>query len=103
MENQGSSVNTKVPFDVTEITTDDINMKDIVITFTQSSDKTEKMIGINKSQIITLALNLLSTNSFIRRIYYSHLWLSLSPKVSRRVSLERSKNKRQANMSELGL
>ncbi|GBC04860.1 hypothetical protein RclHR1_05900007 [Rhizophagus clarus] len=36
MENQESSANTEVPFDVTEITADNINMEDIS---TQSSDK----------------------------------------------------------------
>ncbi|CAG8552443.1 16087_t:CDS:2 [Funneliformis caledonium] len=65
-ENQESSVNTEIPFDMTEITTDDINMEDIIITSTQSSDIAEKTIGMNKSQITTLALNLLSTNSLIR-------------------------------------
>ncbi|CAG8748998.1 20718_t:CDS:2, partial [Rhizophagus irregularis] len=39
MENQESSANTEVPFDVTEITTDDINMEDFS---TQSSDMTKK-------------------------------------------------------------
>ena len=66
MENKESSVNTEVPFDVTEITTNDINIEDIIITSTQSSDIAEKTIGMNKSQITTLALNLLSTNSLIR-------------------------------------
>ena len=45
MENQESSVNTEA------ITADDINMEDIVITSTQSSDIAEKTIGMNKSQI----------------------------------------------------
>ncbi|RGB28442.1 hypothetical protein C1646_767791 [Rhizophagus diaphanus] len=63
MENQESSANTEVPFDVTAITADDINMEDIVITSTQS---TEKASGMNKSQITNLALNLLSTDSRIR-------------------------------------
>src|SRR2546421_3475445 len=72
MENQESSANTEIPFDVTEITADDINMEDIVVTSTQqrwqgqSSDIAEKTIGMNKSQITTLALNLLSTDSIIR-------------------------------------
>ena len=66
MENQESSANTEVPFDVEKITADDINMEDIIITSTQSSDIAEKTIGMNKSQITTLALNLLSTNSLIR-------------------------------------
>src|SRR3954462_13605821 len=66
MENQESSANTEVTFDVTEITTDDINMEDVVITSTQTSDIAEKTIGMNKSQITSLALNLLSTNSLIR-------------------------------------
>ncbi|CAB4384175.1 unnamed protein product [Rhizophagus irregularis] len=67
MENQDSSVNTEVSFDVTEITADDINMEDIVDTFTQkSSSIAKKAIGMNKSQITTLALNLLSTDSRIR-------------------------------------
>ncbi len=59
MENQESSVNPEA------ITADDINMEDIVITSTQSSNMAEKTIGMNKSQITTLALNLLSTNSLI--------------------------------------
>src|SRR4051794_15780493 len=69
MENQESSANVKVPFDVEALTANDINMEDIVITSTQqcwqsqSSNIPEKM---NKSQIITLALNLLSTDSRIR-------------------------------------
>ena len=62
MENQESSANTEVPFDVTEITADDINMEDIS---TQSNDMTEKASGMNKSQITALALNLLSTDSMI--------------------------------------
>src|SRR6266536_730132 len=66
MENQESSANTEVPFDVEKITADDINMEDIIITSTQSSDIAEKTIGMNKSQITTLALNLLSMNSLIR-------------------------------------
>jgi len=53
------SVNTEA------ITADDINMEDIIITSTQSSDIAEKAIGMNKSQITTLALNLLSTDSLI--------------------------------------
>lgn len=66
MENQESSVNPEA------ITADDINMEDIVITSTQqrwqgqSSDIAEKTIGMNKSQITNLALNLLSTNSLVR-------------------------------------
>src|SRR6266542_239487 len=70
-ENQESSANTEVPFDVTEITADDINMEDIVVTSTQqrwqgqSSDIAEKMIGMDKSPITTLSLNLLSTDSRI--------------------------------------
>ncbi|GBB99589.1 hypothetical protein RclHR1_35710002 [Rhizophagus clarus] len=63
MENQESSANTEVPFDVEKITADDINMEDIS---TQSSDMTEKASGMNKSQITNLALNLLSTDSCIR-------------------------------------
>ncbi|GBC08745.1 hypothetical protein RclHR1_08350015 [Rhizophagus clarus] len=63
MENQESSANTEVPFDVEKITADDINMEDIS---TQSSDMTEKASGMNKSQITNLALNLLSTDSHIR-------------------------------------
>jgi len=72
MENQESSANVEVPFDVTEITADDNNMEDIVVTSAQqrwqgqSSDIAEKTIGMDKSQITTLALNLLSTNSLIR-------------------------------------
>ena len=71
-ENQESSANVEVPFDVTEITADDINVEDIVVTSTQqrwqgqSSDIAEKASGMNKSQITTLALNLLSTDSRIR-------------------------------------
>ncbi|RIA91884.1 hypothetical protein C1645_821433 [Glomus cerebriforme] len=65
MENQESSVNLKA------ITADDIIMEDIVITSTQqrwqgqSSNIAEKTIGMNKSQITILALNLLSTDSRI--------------------------------------
>ena len=72
MENQESSANTEIPFDVTEITADNINMEDIIVTSTQqywqdqSSDIAKKTISMNKSQITTLALNLLSTDSRIR-------------------------------------
>src|SRR3954451_764946 len=72
MEKQKSKAKMEDPFDVTEITADDINMKDIVAISTQqrwqgqSSDIAEKTIGMNKSQITTLALNLLSTDSHIR-------------------------------------
>jgi hypothetical protein len=62
MENQESSANTEVLFDVIEITADNINMEDIS---TQHSNMTEKVSSMNESQITTLALNLLSTNSFI--------------------------------------
>ena len=61
MENQESSVNPEA------ITANDINMDDIVDTSTQkSSNIAEKAISMNKSQITTLALNLLSTDSRIR-------------------------------------
>src|SRR3954451_12464684 len=71
MEKQKSKAKMEDPFDVTEITADDINMKDIVAISTQqhwqgqSSDIAEKTIGMNKSHITTLALNLLSTYSRI--------------------------------------
>ncbi|RIA78826.1 hypothetical protein C1645_746317 [Glomus cerebriforme] len=63
MENQESSVNTDVE---NPLTADDINMEDIVITSTQSSDIAEKTIAD-------------------QRIYYGNLWLPLPPKVSRRI------------------
>jgi len=66
MENQESSVNTEA------ITADDINMEDVAITSTQSSDIAKKTIGMNKSQITSLALNLLSTNSLIRSTAHSY-------------------------------
>ncbi len=75
MKNQESSANMKVPFDMTEIIANDINMEDIVVTSTQSSDIAEKTISMNKSQITTLALNLLNIDSHIHssRIYISEI------------------------------
>src|SRR4051794_32244225 len=55
MENQESSANTEVPFDVTEITTDDINMEGIermegiINTSTQSRDIYEVQLKRNKA------------------------------------------------------
>ncbi|CAG8616536.1 9198_t:CDS:2 [Funneliformis mosseae] len=46
IENQESPVNIKVPFDVTKITHDNINIEDIIITSTQSSDIIEKTIVV---------------------------------------------------------
>ena len=56
-ESQESSANTEVPFDVTEITADDINMDDIVITSgPKGTDIAGKRIGMNKFQITNLAM-----------------------------------------------
>ncbi|UZO18592.1 uncharacterized protein OCT59_009904 [Rhizophagus irregularis] len=62
MENQESSANTEVPFDVTEITTDDINMEgieeieDIINTSIQSKDIYEVQPGRNNA-LKSIALN----------------------------------------------
>ncbi|PKC05321.1 hypothetical protein RhiirA5_421038 [Rhizophagus irregularis] len=64
MENQESSANTEVPFDVTEITTDDINMEgieeieDIINTSIQSKDIYEVQPGRNNA-LKSIALNIL--------------------------------------------
>lgn len=60
MENQKSSANIKVPFDVIEITTDDINMKgieeikDIINTSTQNRDIYEVQLGCNKAIVLNI-------------------------------------------------
>ncbi|CAB4434913.1 unnamed protein product [Rhizophagus irregularis] len=61
IENQESSANIKIPFDVTEITTDNINMKgierikNIINISTQNRDIYEVQLGCNKA----IALNIL--------------------------------------------
>ncbi|PKK66796.1 hypothetical protein RhiirC2_784332 [Rhizophagus irregularis] len=64
MENQESSANTEVPFDVTEITTDDINMEgieeieDIINTSIQSKDIYKVQPGRNNA-LKSITLNIL--------------------------------------------
>ena len=64
MENQESSANTEVPFDVTEITADDIDTEDIegmegiINTSTQSRDIYEVQPGRNRA-LKLLALHIL--------------------------------------------
>ncbi|CAG8591688.1 5447_t:CDS:2, partial [Acaulospora colombiana] len=73
MENQESLASTEVPFDVTEIIADDINMEDIVVTPTRSSDIAEKAIGMNKSPI-TFYLN--RSSQYIRMVQSKNLLLA---------------------------